>query len=275
MSIPAEIEAVALLGWRLYPASRTSKAACFTGATGLATANLETIDAWCFSYPNANWRVVMGGSGIWAIDVDAPGPDHAADGIKAMASLVAANSALPPRPMTKSGGGGFALFFAHNGEPISGQTGTPAPGIDPRRGGLSVTIPPSVHLTSGKAYAWITPPWIINPPVAPAWLLAAVAPPPPPPRRSIPPPLSSELARKIVVRAMEAIMAAGEGTRNATLNAQAYLVARFVAAGLMDEGEAQSCLYNAARGIGLGHREIENTLKSAFASGLRNPIEPR
>jgi hypothetical protein len=79
----------------------------------------------------------MGGSGIWALDVDVPGPDHAADGVKALKELIAAHGPIPPRPATRTGGGGYTLFFRHEGEPISGKSGTPAPGLDLPRGTLS------------------------------------------------------------------------------------------------------------------------------------------
>ena len=93
--------------------------------------------------------MVCEGSGVWGLDVDVASEDHAADGVAALTMLVAQHGPIPPRPMTRSGGGGVALFFRHRGEPIHGATGWPAPGIDPRRGKLSVTVPARAGPTDG------------------------------------------------------------------------------------------------------------------------------
>src|SRR3954453_9976398 len=103
----------------------------------------------------------------------------------ALAGLVKQHGPIPPRPMTRSGGGGLALFFRHRGEAIHGATGWPVPGIDPRRGKLSVTVPPSIHIRTRRPYAWAVAPWEVSPPDAPGWLLKAVTPPPPPIVRSV------------------------------------------------------------------------------------------
>src|SRR5689334_23983188 len=75
-----DIERLALLGWRLAPASSYSRAACIKDAATLATHDLDHIEMWARQFPGCNWRVAMQGSGIWALDVDRRSPDHAADG---------------------------------------------------------------------------------------------------------------------------------------------------------------------------------------------------
>jgi hypothetical protein len=216
----------------------------------------------------------MEGSGIWGLDVDAPGPDHAADGMKALADLVTAHGPIPPRPMTRSGGGGVASFFKHDGEPIAGRTGTPAPGIDPRRGRLTVTVPPSLHLRTRQPYRWLTAPWEVNPPPAPAWLLRLVAPPPEPPileaQRMAP---TGQRGRKYAVgalrRAVEQVATAPAGQRNCTLNRATWSVSRFVADGLLQPSEIAEALAHAGRVAGLDRMEVQQTLASALASGTR------
>ena len=131
-----DIERLALLGWRLYPASAHSRAACIKEPGASATCDPAKLEAWSSEFPGCNWRMVCEGSGVWSLDVDAPSDDHAADGVAALASLVKQYGPIPPRPMTRSGGGGYALFFRHRGVPIHGATGCPVPGIDPRRGRL-------------------------------------------------------------------------------------------------------------------------------------------
>ena len=151
MDLHPDVERLALLGWRLHPASRYSRAACIKNAADLATRDLAQLARWSREFPDCCWRVVMEGSGIWALDVDVPGEDHKADGVAALVSLVAMHGPIPPRPTTRSGGGGCALFFRHSGEPISGKTGTPVAGLDPRRGRLAIALPPSVHPSHAAA----------------------------------------------------------------------------------------------------------------------------
>lgn len=268
MTIPPEIEAVCLLGWRVYPCSRRTKAACFKNATAAASYDLNMVAQWQREYGPCNWRVVMNGSGIWALDLDVPSADHAADGVKAMAALVAVHGPLPERPTTRSGGGGMGLFFAHRGERIIGKTGTPAPGIDPRRGGLSITIPPSVHITTRRPYRWLVRPWEVSPPPAPAWLLKLVEP-PPEPSFSRAPIDTTDQARNRLYRAANAIADAGPGTRNETLNRRAYQIGHMIGAGLLGEQEGVTALYAAARAAGLDHVEAGATIRSGVNSGIR------
>jgi hypothetical protein len=269
-----DIERLALLGWRLHPASRSSRAAAFKDAAYAATHDLDKLAEWTRTYPHANWRVVMAGSGIWALDVDAPGPDHQADGIKALVELVARYGELPPRPMTRSGGGGFALFFRHDGEPIIGRTGTPSPGIDPRRGPQTVTVPPSIHLTTRKPYRWITAPWELSPAPAPAWLLKLVAPPPEPP---LPAPThiaaggapGRAYALAALRREVETVSTAPPGQRNDRLNRACWSVARFIPEGLLEPSEIAEALAHAGRVAGLDRVEVARTLASGLKAGAR------
>jgi Bifunctional DNA primase/polymerase, N-terminal len=276
MSLHPDLERVALLGWRLHPASQYSRAACIKQAAELATCDLDRLEQWSFEFPGCNWRVVLGGSGIWALDVDVPSPDHAADGMKALADLVTAQGRpIPPRPMTRSGGGGWALFFKHDGEPIAGRTGTPAPGIDPRRGRLTVTVPPSLHLRTRQPYRWLTAPWEVNPPPAPEWLLKLVAPPPEPsipeaPRMAYYGQRGRHYAVGALRRAVEQVAAAPAGQRNCTLNRATWSICRrFVADGLLQPSEIAEALAHAARVAGLDRMEVQQTLTSALASGTR------
>ena len=268
MSLPPDIERVALLGWRLYPCSNRSKKGCFSGAHRAATHDLDQLTIWSRQYPRCNWRVVMQGSGIWALDLDVPGADHKADGIAAVTELVRANGLLPPRPTTRSGGGGMAIFFKHTNERIIGKTGTPAPGIDPRRGMLSVTIPPSVHVTTHRPYRWIVPPWEVAPPSAPSWLVKLVEEPAQPQysHRTVD---TADAARNRLYRAASAVAQSGAGARNDTLNRRSYQVGCMLAEGLLGEQEAIEALYAAARTAGLDHAEAKATIRSGINSGLR------
>ncbi len=270
MKLHPDIERVALLGWHLYPASARSRAGCIKGGAEAATCDLDQLERWAREFGDCNWRVVFGPSGLWGLDCDVP-PGHAHDGIAGLAALAEVHGPLPPRPQLRSGGGGLALFFRHDGERIIGDSGKPAPGIDPRRGRQSQTLPPSRHHRTRAPYRWLVAPWEISPPAAPAWLLRLVEPPPVPARPS-PRPLV-ERGRPYAVaalrRAVEQVAAAPAGTRNSTLNTAAWSVSRFISSGQLQPSEIAEALAHAGRVAGLDRMEVQRTLASALASGAR------
>ena len=267
MAIPIEIENVALLGWHVYPQSQYSKAACFKDATSLATCDLDTIASWCKRFPGCNWRVVFGPSKLWGLDIDVP-PGHAHDGRAGLQRLLIVHGALPPHPITLSGGGGNAVFFRDDGHPIIGHSNVPAPGIDPRRGRHSVTIPPSVHLVTKRPYEWIRPPWEVSPPAAPKWLLKACTPPPAPEPRPAPVLHAGDKARNYAIAALRneviAVAAAAPSTANNTLNVAAFKLARFIDDGLLSTGEIRDSLLAGARARHIPTREAILTIDSGL-----------
>lgn len=269
MAIPSDIERVALLGWYVHPASNHSRAACFEGAHLQATADLNTIARWCKEYPRCNWKVVFGKSGLWGLDLDVPSATHKYDGIAGLAALVRTHGPIPSRPQARSGGGGLGLFFRHVGERLRGESNQPAPGIDPRRGAQTQTIPPSVHIVTRKSYRWINAPWEIAPPVGPAWLARLLEPPPEPVWRRTTVDTTDQ-ARQRLYRAAMAVMDAPAGARNDTLNRRAYQVGCMIASGLLAENEAVDALYGAARSAGLDHAEVRETIRSGIRSGARH-----
>ena len=219
----------------------------------------------------------MGGSGIWALDIDRAGEDHKGDGVAAMARLTRKHGPLPAGPVTRSGGGGYAVFFRDTGDEITGRTGHPAPGIDPRAPRMTVTVPPSIHLRTRQPYRWITAPWDIKPPAAPAWLLEAVRPPPEPPAPVYHREAADRLSRVALDRAIARVSGAGSGQGNRALWSAAHVMGGWVAAGSIAEGEVAAALYHAAksRGGSSDHREISGTIKSGLSSGKRRPMELR
>ncbi len=275
MTIPDEIERVALLGWHVYPMRRYSKAGCFEGAADAATCDLATIADWSDRYPRCNWRVVCGPSGLFGLDVDRPGT-HKHDGFAAMAVLTAKHGALPPRPMTRTGGsGGAVLFFKHEGQPLRGESGKPVGGLDPHRGRQAIVIPPSCHPVTGGAYTWRVPPWVVDPPPIPGWMADLYAPPPEPEwhRHAWVP--TNERAMNAVMRAVHAVQDAPDGTANATLNKQAFRLGTWCGAGLLAANDATASLYSAARQRRIPDREARDTIRSGFKAGLRSPVQAR
>lgn len=272
MPIPDNIERIALLGWHVFPCSNRSRAMCFPAAHQHASANLDTIAGWAEKYPRCNWRVVFGPSGLWGFDLDVP-RTHKDDGIAALTNLTKVHGPLPPRPQARSGGGGLGIWFRWSGQRIAGGSGIPMPGMDPRRGEQSQTIPPSIHIDTRQPYYWIDPPWLITPPDAPAWLLKLVELPPEPPARPAPELKSDSARRHYAVAALHnatrRVAITIEGGRNDTLNRECWSVAKFLKDGDLSESEVRDCMVAAARAAGLNIREACLTIDSAIRSKRR------
>jgi hypothetical protein len=271
MRLHPDIERVALLGWRCIPVTR-KRAGFWKGYLKDATCDLDALAQWSRLYPNCNWSVVPDGSGVWALDVDVPGAEHEADGTAWVRQMVERHGPLPARPHGRSGGGGHLLVFKDAGAPIKCESGYPVAGIDPRARRVQFTIAPSTH-RNGNPYRWHVAPWEVAPPEAPAWLLKAVAPPPRHPLPARPRVPTTDTARRQLARALDNIACAGPGRRNSTLNQQAFSVARWIAAGLLDETEAVGALYAAGLAAGLTTTEVRMTIKSGCLAGYQHPIE--
>lgn len=266
-AIPADIERLALLDWKIYPCSKTSKAGAFKGAAAAATSDLDIIERWCAAYRGCGWRVVCGPSRLFVMDIDRPGT-HQHDGFAAMAALTAKHGEIPPRPMTRTGGsGGAALFFHHHGEPLRGQSGSPAPGLDPHRGRQAIMVPPSRHPVTGGSYGWRIAPWDLSPPPIPAWLATMLRPPPEPTLRHFVP--SEERARVVVIESMHAVETAASGAANDMLNRQAYRLGRWCASGALHMIEATQALEAASQRRGIPTPEARATIKSGLHAGQR------
>ena len=71
--------------------------------------------------------------------------------------------------------------------------------------------------------------------------------------------------------AVRAVRSAPEGTRNVTLNAEAFGIGQLVALGALHEGEAEDELVSAAVSAGLFETEARRTVRSAFRGGATKP----
>jgi hypothetical protein len=81
MQLDPDIERLARLGRRLYPSTRSRKG-MFNGYIDAATSDRSTLVQWAEQYPGCNWSVIP-----WALDLDTPSLDHAADGVSALREL--------------------------------------------------------------------------------------------------------------------------------------------------------------------------------------------
>src|SRR5205823_5325636 len=108
---PAEEEAVRVAGryrWKVFPCWGTRNGKCLCGnpkcdkagkhpriANNLeeASCDITKIRSWGKKFPDANWAVPAGKSGLVNLDVDAQN-----GGIKTLKTLIAAHGKLPPTP---------------------------------------------------------------------------------------------------------------------------------------------------------------------------------
>jgi hypothetical protein len=242
-----------------------------------ATTDVPTLQGWANEYRGINWCVATGpASGIWALDVDVFGPDHAADGVTALHDLTEKHGALPPRPTLRSGGGGYAMFFAWTADsPTSSRTAWPAPGLDIRGPRVVTTLPPSTHRRTGEPYRWLIAPWDVPPPPAPDWLLKACAPPPRPEHLVLHVIPTTDRAMRRLSRACDTVAKAEQGRRNAALNRECFIVGGYVGAGLLSRADAARALHAAAINAGLEDREACDTIQSGLLAGIAKPMEAR
>lgn len=78
-------------------------------------------------------------------------------------------------------------------------------------------------------------------------------------------------AEAALARAIQAVFSAIEGTRNDTLNREAFGLAQLVARGDLPENLVRTSLKSAANHAGLSRSETDRTLRSAFDAGLKRP----
>jgi hypothetical protein len=72
--------------------------------------------------------------------------------------------------------------------------------------------------------------------------------------------------------ACERLSTAAEGTRNATLNREAFGLGKLVASGALDELDVTTALLDAGMASGLGQRETERTIQSGLRAGMAQPM---
>ena len=185
-----------------------------------------------------------------------------------MRELTTQHGTLPRAPTVRTGGGGWLVVFqAHHG-PLIGQPGW-RPGIDPRRGRHSITLPPTIHHSTGRPYRWITAPWDVTPPVAPQWLTSILSPPVEPERAVRDPETLSDARLQVAVnRCYDRLISAAPGTRNATLNRCAYRLGTLIGP-RFSEHQAEQTLMAGARRIGLTHIEAAATIRSGLHAGMK------
>jgi len=217
------------------------------------------------AHPDANIGLATG-RGIDVLDVDGP------EGEKALAELVSRRWPLPPTSEVRTGRaeGGRHLYFLSAGWPNTASK--LGPKLDTKGLGGYVILPPSVHPT-GSLYEWTC-----AAPAAPAppWLTQKLLATPPAavvePRASRPIPSLDRYVAAAVRSALEHVSGAPEGTRNETLNAEAFSMGQLVGAGVLAGGYIAEELTAAAMRAGLPEHEARYHAERGIREGT---LEPR
>lgn len=270
--------AYARRGWAVFPLQRRSKEPAVAGAYKAATTDVGQVSAWWQRWPEANIGLATGAvSGLWVLDIDGP------EGEASFAALVGEHGGELAETLMASTGKGHHLYWRLPPGVDQGRRIGVRPGLDIIGSQGYLVAPPSIH-PSGRLYVWCDADHDLE--VAPDWLLTldrAKAPRTAPQRVVLPRMRPDGVgasegiqdARRylagVVRRAVADVMAAGQGTRNATLYRSAVWVAS-VAAGLRaDPLQGMADLYRAGLAAGLGDEEVERTIDSAANKGAANP----
>jgi hypothetical protein len=140
--------AYAKIGWRIFPIVPGEKRPLTKHGVKDATTDVEQIQAWWKSTPNANIGLACGAeSGVYAVDIDV----DQAKGIDGYESIKPYMPLPPTVSQATPRGGVHALFKADS--PPANKNGL-LPGVDIRGEGYYVLLAPSMN-GNGKGYGWL------------------------------------------------------------------------------------------------------------------------
>lgn len=257
-------------GYHVFPLEPGSKAPR-EGSSGFhdATTDADTIRAWWGACPDANIGIACAASGIVAIDVDVPGPDHSSDGRPTITALADELGPLPETCEAVTGTGGTHLLFAAPaGVDFRGNLG---PGVDLKHNGY-IVVWPSVR-EGGAEYRWIGSPLHKAPaPLPTAWLARTAK---PAPKAATGPEVASRAAGSTAYgcAAFDAELArvrtAPKGERNNTLNEVAFKLGALYAGG--EISDVREDLAIVALYAGLSEGEARKTVESGWRAGMQTP----
>lgn len=258
--LPAAAQRLAQAGCFVFPIKPRAKTPITEHGVHAATRDLEQITAWWQRWSAANIGVACGSTGLVVIDLDGP------EGLAGWRALLAEHPGTPPTLTARTGGGGWHLYWLAPADRRLGNSASKiAPKIDTRGLGGYVLAPPSVHPT-GRPYEWSAdqPPAMAT---LPSWVADLLD---PPTRVSMScrprstPVVGNGYAAAALRSAIERISTATPGCRNSMLNAEAFSLARLLAAGSLDPRDAVAELLSAATAAGLPEREAVATITSAL-----------
>ncbi|MBV9747824.1 MAG: bifunctional DNA primase/polymerase [Acetobacteraceae bacterium] len=251
--------ALAAEGYRCLPCRWRHKAPTCPHGYRDATADAEGLRELWRRHPGELVGVATGfRSGIDALDIDAGHPE-------ARAWWREHRAAISPTRTHRTRSGGLHLLF-RNASGMRCSAGRIALGIDARgTGGYIIWWPAAGFpvLADGPIATW--PAWLVaelHRPLAPAVAPARAW--------STPAPLRDRARRYAIGalrRAIQRVVAAPEGQRNNTLNAETFRLTRFLAGGALGLRELAEAMAHAGLAAGLPGPEVQRTIASALGAG--------
>lgn len=283
---------LAACGWPVFPCNpdnvngRKGKEPLIRAGFKGATTDPVQVAEWWDRWPNALIGMVPGRAGLLIVDLDPDDHEAPIEVQHRLEELI--GEALPAVPRVSTQSGGWHLYFAKPDGMTIGN-GKPLPDVDIRCDNGYVIVPPS-RMANGNEYLWDQPfdGAFVDAPAALIELITRPAAPPADVDNSAPrfvrPAINSEDPGEVAVRryARAALdRAAGDmattaaGGRGSALNATAFSMGHFVAAGVLSEREVVAALQDAADASGLtkedGAKERDAKIMRGLSAGARAP----
>jgi Bifunctional DNA primase/polymerase, N-terminal len=232
------------------------------------------IRAWWRQWPNALIGMPTGRvSGRWVLDIDVKRPE--ANGFDTIEDL---GRVLPAARMVHTASGGLHVYFNAGERELRNSVGLIGPGLDVRGCGGYVILP-----SPGSGYSW-DPVYGVDSPLAlaPDWLWPPKPSRPPLPLGSISTGGLSRYGEVAIDAACNAIVRAGPGQQEATLNSECFSIGTLAGAGALPADIALKALLRAGNAMP-DHdaawpwrpEEIDLKVRRAFSAGQSSPREVR
>lgn len=192
---------------------------------------------------------------------------------------------LPTTVTVITGSGKSHYYYRAPSEKLGNGTGNLPDGLDVRGTGGQAVFVGSTHPGTGGVYRWAPgrSPEEIEMADLPASVLDLIR----APKRKAKakskgstrgsekkrrPVAIDDSASKVLDGAARDVSSAAEGSRNKTLNREAFRMGRWINAGLVSRADVERALGDAARAAGLEDSEIGATLRSALNAGCSQPF---
>jgi N12 class adenine-specific DNA methylase len=273
---------LALQGFAVFPVTANDKTPLVRHWPSAASTDPQTVITWWRRHPRANIGIACEASNLFVIDLDIPKNAGDASTGESSLTLLAAGRPMPAtRTVTTPSGGTHLYFRPPPGIELGNTVGDTRTGlghlIDTRGVGGFVVAPGST--IDGRPYQ-VSHELPIAP--LPEWLTTELTDrrsQASPPTAAAAPDASASVSdrrrdaygRAAMRRAANTIAQAAPGTRNHTLNREAFGLGQLVGAGVIDHDQAESELLRAARQAGLPDAEARATATSGMTAGIAQP----
>ena len=268
---------LAIQGLAVFPLRPGTKVPLVKDWESKASTDIEQIMRWWTTTPRANIAIACGPSNLLVIDLDADkAPGSTRHGQRTLINL-ADGRGIPPTLTVASARGGRHLYYRQpDGARFGNTAGSLGELIDTRGHGGYVVAPGSVfdggtYLVEHEATIAELPIWLAEELKQRRTPAKTSTPEQQPSTAPVPERRRTAYGAAALRRSVETVESAREGTRNQTLNREAFLLGRLVGGGILDHQQVAAALHRAARKAGLPPEEADNTITSGLAAGISQP----